>query len=101
LFKMSRRPKFMPEPRLWDREQSAFYCGLSVTTFDRHCPVQPRRFGTRKLWDRVEIDAWLSQGLTGEEFNAGWRKWIYADASAPSEPNPWDEVFEPKPPARK
>ena len=60
---MSARPKYMPEPRLFDREQAAAYCGMSGELFERCCPVQARRFGTgahpRKLWDRVEIDSWL------------------------------------------
>lgn len=48
-------------PRMLSRSAAAAYCGLSVTCFEQRCPVQPIRMGSRKLWDRRAIDAWLDQ----------------------------------------
>ena len=42
-----------------DRQDAAEYCGVSVNHFLAHCPVDPTSIGTKKLWDRKAIDAWL------------------------------------------
>lgn len=74
------RPKYMPEPRLLDRDQAATYCGLSGDLFERYCPVQPRRFGSgahpRKLWDRIEIDSWLDGNAASSQSNPILGDWL-------------------------
>jgi hypothetical protein len=52
-------------PRLLDRQDAAEYCGVSVNHFLAHCPVPPMTFGSKKLWDRHAIDAWLDGGHGG------------------------------------
>jgi hypothetical protein len=82
---MSARPKYMPEPRLFDREQAASYCGLSPDMFERCCPVAARRFGTGahppKRWDRVEIDKWLDSGASQLQSVPEWRDWLEAESA--------------------
>lgn len=49
-------------PRLLDRKGAAEYCGVSFNTFLAHVPVAPVHLGTKPLWDRHAIDAWLDGG---------------------------------------
>lgn len=51
----------MADPRLLNRDQAASYCGVSATTFEAHVAVQPVRIGSRVLWDKVALDAWLDE----------------------------------------
>lgn len=50
-------------PRLLNREAAAFYCGMSANHFtahlEPHLPVL--EFGSKRLWDRAAIDAWLDR----------------------------------------
>ena len=60
---MSRRPAPAIEPAALRLDQAAEYCGLSVETFKRVCPVRPISFtgcsrGNRYL--RVKLDEWLA-----------------------------------------
>lgn len=47
-------------PRGLSREQAAAYCGVSAATFDTLISQgkmpKPKRFLSRKIWDRHEID---------------------------------------------
>lgn len=52
-------------PRLLDRRGAAEYCGVSVNTFLARVPVPAVEIGTKRLWDRHAIDAWLDGGLGG------------------------------------
>jgi hypothetical protein len=54
--------KSMPEPRGWTREQAAYYCGVSLPTFDIHFAphlTAPKvgRLRTKTVYDRHQIDA--------------------------------------------
>jgi prophage regulatory protein len=51
-------------PAALDRESSAAYCALSVSTFERlvreKSAPQPRQFAGRRVgWLRAELDEWL------------------------------------------
>jgi hypothetical protein len=46
-------------PRLLGVKDAAAYCGLSPNAFEAHVPIEPLRFGKRKLWDRVSLDRYL------------------------------------------
>jgi hypothetical protein len=52
------------EPRLLGQDRAAAYCDLSIAAFTSVCPVKPIRIGTRKLYDRVQIDRWLDTYTT-------------------------------------
>lgn len=56
-------------PRLLDRQDAAEYCGVSVNHFLTHVPVGPRLIGSKKLWDRKEIDAWLDGPASKTKFD--------------------------------
>ena len=48
------------EPRLLPKAQAAAYCGMSLPTFDRLCPVNPVDLQLRGyLYDRKELDRWI------------------------------------------
>ncbi len=57
--------KSAPEPRLLTRAQAAAYCGMSLPTFERLCPVDPVDLRMRGyLYDRKVLDRWID-GLSG------------------------------------
>jgi hypothetical protein len=57
--------KSAPEPRLLTRAQAAAYCGMSLPTFERLCPVDPVDLRMRGyLDDRKVLDRWID-GLSG------------------------------------
>jgi len=60
---MSAVPK--PEARLLNETEAAGYCGFSVPTFKRICPVRPHRFGEGKRallrYDRQSLDEWIDR----------------------------------------
>lgn len=56
----TRRDALAYPPRGLSREEAARYVGVGPTTFDemvtdKRMP-QPREIGTRKVWDRAELD---------------------------------------------
>jgi hypothetical protein len=58
------------EPRLLPKSQAAAYCGMSIPTFDRICPVNPVDLQLRGFrYDRRELDRWID-GLHGAVFSA-------------------------------
>ena len=58
-------------PRLLPRRLAAAYCGVSVNHFLAHVPVACVEVGTKKLWDRRAIDAWLD-GDDNSPSAEGW-----------------------------
>lgn len=65
--------RFEGLPRLLTKKQAAIYCGVSVATFDRICPIPPLSLGqSRRLdrFDKLAIDAWIS-GQTFRPREAG------------------------------
>lgn len=58
-------------PRLMDRRLAAAYCGVSINHFLLHVPVDPVILGTKKLWDRRQIDRWLDrdEGMVERELS--------------------------------
>jgi hypothetical protein len=72
------------EPRLLSAEVAAIYCGVSVPTFKRVCPVSPKSIRTRVLYDRVEIDRWLDRLPHREDVSQGG-----IVESDPLERSPW------------
>jgi hypothetical protein len=61
-------------PRLLNKKQAAAYCGVSVPTFDKSCPVSPAElYSGVKRYDRKTLDAWidsLSQAGRRSSFDA-------------------------------
>jgi hypothetical protein len=48
------------EPRLLPKQQAAEYCGMSLPTFERLCPVHPVDLRLRRhLYDRKALDQWI------------------------------------------
>ncbi len=48
------------EPRLLARKEAAAYCGMSLPTFERLCPVNPVDLRLRGyLYDRKALDQWI------------------------------------------
>lgn len=59
-------------PRLLSPVQSAAYVGLSLGTFNTRCPIEPIALGSRRLYDRKALDAWVDAlGGHGAEYGAG------------------------------
>lgn len=52
-----------PAARLLNTEEAAGYCGFSVPTFKRICPVLPHKFGEGKRallrYDVRSLDEWI------------------------------------------
>ncbi len=48
----------LAERRLIGTKEAAQYCGVSAGTLEK-CPVKPVRIGSRKMWDRRALDAWI------------------------------------------
>lgn len=48
-------------PRLMARQTAAAYCDMSVSAFERECPISPLAFGDKRLerYDRHDLDAWI------------------------------------------
>lgn len=49
-------------PRMLTKEQAAEYCGVSVPTFNRCCPVRPAAMGDDARLHRYDVkllDVWL------------------------------------------
>jgi hypothetical protein len=47
-------------PRLLTKKQAAAYCGVSVPTFNKSCPVSPSElYSGLKRYDRKQLDAWM------------------------------------------
>ncbi len=64
------------EPRLLPKSQAAAYCGMSIPTFDRICPVNPVDLELRGFrYDRRELDRWID-GLHGAASSA--TNWVGA-----------------------
>lgn len=60
--------------------QAATYCGVSVDLFRRECPVRPIRLGSRVLYLRDRLDAWLSS-LEVDDGKKRGRDWTPAEVS--------------------
>lgn len=58
-------------PRLMGLDVAAAYCGISASTFELRVGVEPVRLGSRKLWDKKRLDAWID-GLS----DAGPQDWL-------------------------
>jgi hypothetical protein len=52
------------KPRLLDRSTAAAYCGVSVSTFLKHVPVNSVPIGSKRLWDRLALDRWIEGSPT-------------------------------------
>lgn len=64
-------------PRLMNADLAAAYCGgVSIPHFIKHCPVAPRKFGSRKLWDRKQIDAWLDEEIAIDDPRQTTEYWL-------------------------
>lgn len=54
-----------PASRLLNSEEAASYCGFSVPTFKRICPVRAHKFGEGKRallrYDRQDLDEWIDR----------------------------------------
>ena len=72
-----RAPKFMPDPRGYQREQAAHYVGVGPSQFDIMVEEgrmpRPKREGKRKIWDRFGLDL------------------AFEDLPTDPKTNPWDE----------
>lgn len=56
------------------RVQAATYCGISVDLFGRECPVAPIRIGSRVVYLRDRLDAWLASLQVDDQKKRG-REW--------------------------
>jgi len=63
-------------PRLLTRGQAAFYCTVSVSTFEAICPVRPVALGKGKRMERydiIAIDEWIDRlGGGGASSRQDW-----------------------------
>lgn len=75
----------MAEPRGLGAEDAARHMGISSTLFrQRVAPeIRPAQIGTRKIWLREDLDAWLDRAV-GRQANA---------ATLPIADNPLDSVL--------
>jgi hypothetical protein len=59
--------------RLLTKKEAAAYCGVSVPTFSKACPVTPAElYAGLKRYDRRQLDAWIdtvSKGSGGSSFD--------------------------------
>lgn len=63
------KPVLAITPLLLGAETAAAYCGIAKSTWESHdksgdIPA-PRWLGGRKLWDRLELEAWSAAGCPG------------------------------------
>ena len=56
---MSARAQLTFAPRLLPAPEAAAYLGVSASTL-RTLPIQRRLLGARKLYDRIDLDAYAS-----------------------------------------
>ncbi|MGI3900542.1 MAG: helix-turn-helix transcriptional regulator [Janthinobacterium lividum] len=61
-------PRLEIQPRLLTRQQAAAYCGVSVPTFNAHCPVVPLAMGPGKRLERFDVRA-LDEWISGKPAN--------------------------------
>jgi hypothetical protein len=47
-------------PRLMGEDLAAAYVSLSATSLREHGPA-PKRFGKRRLYDRIDLDRWADR----------------------------------------
>jgi hypothetical protein len=63
-------------PRLLTRKQAAAYCGVSVHTLTRHCPIKPIALGNSKRLERYDVhqlDKWIDTFDEGDTtVNKDW-----------------------------
>jgi len=59
----------LPPVRCLSKEQAAVYLGIGVTLFDQ-LEVPEIRLGRRRVFDRLDLDAWLDEHK-GERRRAG------------------------------
>jgi hypothetical protein len=59
----------LPPVRCLSKEQAAVYLGIGVTLFDQ-LDVPAIRLGRRRVYDRLDLDAWLDEHK-GERRRAG------------------------------
>jgi hypothetical protein len=73
-YDISNRRKF--GPRLLKREQAAAYCGVSVPTLIKLCPVRPIALGNSKRLERYDVhqlDKWIDTFDEGDTpVNKDW-----------------------------
>ncbi|WP_169543924.1 hypothetical protein [Sneathiella aquimaris] len=50
-------------PRMMSKSTAAAYLDVSIATFEKYVPVESLPFGSRALYDREELDQFVS-GLT-------------------------------------
>ena len=60
---------------LLTREEAARYCRVGLRTFDRRVApyVRPVPIGTRRFYDRRDIDTWLATQKDGRSLETGVR----------------------------
>lgn len=57
---MTARAQISYQPRLLAAPEAAAYLGISASTL-RTLPIQRRILGSRKLYDRIDLDAYASE----------------------------------------
>jgi hypothetical protein len=62
-----------PPSLLWDADEAAYHCRICVAHFCRlaaEAGIQPVRLGTRKLYPRAAVEAWVQKLAGGSMIGA-------------------------------